>query len=68
MNSNELRSMTKAFAIEVINFIKSLSNSYEHTIVAKQLFRSSTSIAPNYRAACRSRSRAEFFSKLSIVV
>ena len=68
MDSIELRSKTKNFAIEIIHFIKTLSNSYEKNIIAKQLFRSSTSLAANYRAACRSRSKAEFFSKLSIVV
>ncbi len=68
MDSIELRSKTKKFAIEVIFFMKSLSNTYEKNIIAKQLFRSSTSLAANYRAACRSRSKAEFFSKLSIVV
>ena len=68
MDSIELRSKTKNFAIEIIHFIKTLSNSYEKHIIAKQLFRSSTSLAANYRAACRSRSKAEFFSKLSIVV
>jgi four helix bundle protein len=31
------------------------------------MFRSATSVAANYRAACRARSTAEFISKLSIV-
>ena len=37
-------------------------------IIGKQLIRSSTSSAANYRAACRARSKAEFFAKMSIVV
>ncbi len=37
-------------------------------ILGKQLPRSATSVAANYRAVCRSGSKAEFFSKLSITV
>jgi four helix bundle protein len=37
-------------------------------LLGRQLVRSGTSVASNYRAACRGRSRAEFVSKLSIVV
>ncbi len=37
-------------------------------IIGKQLIRASTSSAANYRAACRARSKAEFFAKMSIVV
>jgi four helix bundle protein len=36
--------------------------------MGKQLLRSGTSVAANYRAACRSRSRAEFLSRLSVVL
>ena len=45
-----------------------LSNNYMEMTIAKQLLRSTTSMAANYRAACRSRSKSEFFAKLSIVV
>ncbi len=40
----------------------------EAQIIGRQLLRSATSVAANYRAACRARSNAEFFSKISIVV
>jgi four helix bundle protein len=40
----------------------------ELRIVGKQLIRSATSVAANYRAACRARSKAEFAAKMSIVV
>jgi four helix bundle protein len=36
-------------------------------LIGDQIFRSGTSVASNYRAACRARSTAEFISKLSIV-
>src|SRR5258708_35031115 len=46
----------------------SLPRSTEAQVMGKQLLRAGTSVAANYRAACRGRSRAEFASKLSIVV
>ncbi|QDV25985.1 hypothetical protein Q31a_43550 [Aureliella helgolandensis] len=36
--------------------------------IGNQLIRSATSVGANYRAACRGRSKAEFVSKLSIVI
>ena len=36
--------------------------------MGKQLLRCGTSVAANYRAACRGRSRAEFAARLGIVV
>jgi four helix bundle protein len=37
-------------------------------VIGKQLLRSGTAVAANYRAVCRARSKAEFISKISIVV
>ena len=37
-------------------------------MIGKQIVRSATSVAANYRAACRARSKAEFISKLCVVV
>jgi len=36
--------------------------------MGRQVLRSGTSVAANYRAACRARSRAEFVAKLGVVV
>ncbi len=36
--------------------------------MGRQLLRSGTSVAANYRAVCRARSRAEFVSKMAVVV
>lgn len=66
--AEEFKTRTKKFAIDVIIFCKSLPKSDEAFIIKKQLIRSATSVAANYRAVCRARSDAEFFSKLSIVV
>jgi four helix bundle protein len=40
----------------------------EAQVMGKQLLRSGTSVAANYRAACRARSKAEFVSKIGIVL
>jgi four helix bundle protein len=62
------RDRSKQFAILVVKLFKSLPKSDEARIIGKQLLRSATSVAANYRAAGRSRSRAEFISKMGIVV
>ena len=59
---------TKLFALDIIRLFQSLPKTDEARILGKQLLRSATSIASNYRASCRARSEAEFFSKISIVV
>lgn len=37
-------------------------------VITFQLVKSATSTGANYRSACRARSKAEFFSKICIVV
>jgi four helix bundle protein len=64
----ELKSRTKAFAIRVVRLYRSLPRSTDAQVLGKQLLRSGTSVAANYRAACRSRSKAEFISKMSVVL
>jgi four helix bundle protein len=66
--AEELKIRTKRFAVTVITFCRTLPKDEEFTIIKKQLIRSATSTVANYRAVCRARSDAEFFSKLSIVV
>jgi four helix bundle protein len=68
MDSNQLIQRTKHFALEVIRLFQRLPKTDEAKIIGKQLLRSACSVAANYRAACRSRSKQEFFSKLCIVV
>src|SRR5208282_5663074 len=59
---------TKQFAIRVVGVVRSLPRSREGDVVGKQLLRCGTAVAANYRALCRARSKAEFVSKMSIVV
>ena len=60
-----LKRRTKAFASAVVRFYISLGKGREEIrILGKQLLRSGTSVAANYREASRSRSQAEFISKI----
>ncbi|NQV03840.1 MAG: four helix bundle protein [Bacteroidia bacterium] len=73
MESNEnfndvFREKSKQNALEVIKLFQELKHREELRIIGKQLMRSSTSVAANFRAACRARSSAEHYSKLCIVV
>ncbi len=63
-----LKKRTKDGALRIINLFQNLPKTDEARIIGKQLLRSGTSFAANYRAVCRARSKAEFFAKLSIVV
>ncbi len=64
----EFKTRTKQLALRVIRLFQALPKTSEAQIIGKQLLRSATSVAANYRAACRARSGKELFSKLSIVV
>ncbi len=63
-----LKLRTKQLSLRVVKLFQALPKTEEARITGKQLLRSATSVAANYRAACRARSQAEFFSKISIVV
>lgn len=67
-NNIDLKDRTKAFAIRIIKLCRKLPDTTESRIIGKQILRSGTSIAANYRAACRARSDNEFVSKLNIVI
>ena len=67
MNEVQMKQRTKNFAKQIIQLCRKLPNSREGKLIGDQLFRSATSVAANYRAACRGRSKAEFVSKLAIV-
>lgn len=65
--NEELRERTKQFAIRVIHLFRALSTSTDAQIMGKQLLRCGTSVGANYRAVCRSRSKAEFIARLGVV-
>jgi four helix bundle protein len=64
----KLRKRTKDFALQVIWLFRDLPRSAEAQIIGKQLLRSATSVAANYRAAGRARSKLEFTAKLGVTV
>jgi four helix bundle protein len=63
----ELLTRTKAFGLRILKLVDHLPRSTSGRAIGNQLIRSGTSVGANYRAACRSRSRAEFASKLGVV-
>jgi len=67
MNPQELKERTKRFALRVMRLVDALPKSAKGRALASQLVRSGTSVAANYRASCRARSRAEFISKIGVV-
>lgn len=67
MNPQELKERTKQFALRVMGLVDALPRTPKGNALAGQLVRSGTSVAANYRAACRGRSRAEFISKIGVV-
>lgn len=68
MNADQLRARTDKFSVEIINFCRSLPEDAFTRHIALQLYRSGTSVASNYHAACRAQSRAMFIAKLSITL
>jgi four helix bundle protein len=62
-----LRERTRQFAIRIVKMFRSLPRTEEARVLGRQVLRSGTSVAANYRAVCRSRSRADFISKLAVV-
>lgn len=64
----DLQNRSKTFAVSVVKFYDQIPTTDVGKTVGKQLLRSATSVAANYRAACRSRSRADFIAKMGIVV
>jgi four helix bundle protein len=66
--ARELQTRTKRFAVAVIRFFSNLPKNEAARVIGRQLLRSGTSIAANYRAACRSRSAADFISKINVVL
>lgn len=67
MNAEELKERTKQFALRVMHLVDAMPKSTKSRAIANQIIRSGTSVAANYRAACRARSRAEFISKVGVV-
>lgn len=64
----KMKKRTKQFAVDVLEFCDSLKTNKASSVIIYQLVKAATSTGTNYRAACRARSKKEFFSKICIVV
>ena len=65
MTPDDLKRRTKTFAVDVIQFARSVPRDPINGQIASQLTDAATSVAAHYRAVCRAKSRADFINKLS---
>src|SRR6266487_4306923 len=65
--SEQLKTRTKKFALDVVVLCAELPYVVETRHAVGQVIRSSSSVAANYRSACRGKSKADFISKLGTV-
>jgi four helix bundle protein len=68
MNSYDLKERTMQFAVRVQRMVDRLPKTVAGQAGAKQVARSGSSVAANYRAALRNKSRADFINKITIVL
>lgn len=68
MDKVELKNRTKKFALRAMKVVRKLPADVVGRAIGGQLIRAAMSVGANYRAACRGRSRAEFVSKLGVVL
>jgi four helix bundle protein len=67
MSNENLKLRTKQFALRIIQLVESLPHDGTSSVLGRQLLRAGTSVGANYRAACRSKSTADFISKMGTV-
>jgi four helix bundle protein len=68
LDADELKKRTKKFALRILKLVAALPNTVQGRTVGGQLARAGTSVGSNYRAVCRSRSRAEFIARIGVVL
>lgn len=68
MNKKILQDRTKQFHIDIIRFCSDFPKTAAGFEIAKQILRSAGSIAANYRATNRAKSKADFIYKIQIVL
>jgi four helix bundle protein len=67
MDEQSLKQRTKQFGLRILKLVDALPKTTAGRAIGNQLVRSGTSVGANYRAACRSRSKAEFIAKIGTV-
>ena len=68
MDRITLQNRTKRFHIAVIKLCETLPRNAAGFELAKQVIRSAGSVAANYRATLRAKSKADFIHKIEIVL
>jgi len=66
MNADDVKIRTNQFALRIMKLADSLPRTPSGRAIASQIVRAGTSVAANYRAAGKGRSKAEFIAKLGI--
>ena len=67
MTTEELKERFRKFSIKIIKLVNAMPNNIAGNAIAKQIVRSGTSPAANYRAACLAKSNKDFLNKLKMV-
>lgn len=67
MNEQDMIKRTRHFALRIMKLVEALPRTVQGRSIAGQLMRSGTSVAANYRAGCRARSKLKFIAKLGTV-
>ncbi len=67
MTQDELKERFRVFSVRIIKMVNAMPNSIASNAIAKQIIRSGTSPAANYRAACLAKSDKDFINKLKMV-
>jgi four helix bundle protein len=65
--TEELKARSKRFATNIFKHIDNLPRNKGTDVISYQLLKSASSVAANYRSACRSKSHSDFLNKLRIV-
>jgi four helix bundle protein len=68
VQTKQLQERTTQFAIRIVKLFRALPRNSDTRVMGNQLLRSGTSVAANYRAACRSRSRPEFAARIAVAL
>jgi four helix bundle protein len=63
----DLKARTKRFGVRNFKLVDAITRRIQGRSVANQIIRSGSSVAANYRAACRARSREELIAKIGLV-
>jgi four helix bundle protein len=61
-------SLTKRFAVAVLELAETMSISAGSEAVKRQLVRAALGVVGNYRSACRARSHSEFTARLGVAL